>query len=267
MVEKVVILALESGVGLLLNLENNITRHDARKLVTFTAELDLVAILDTTINVDVKDLALDNSLLTMAVAAAVLVTDILSFTIAVGTDSLEALNHGTHLAHHRLHTGTVTASTCLDSALLTTTTVASRTDDGLLESQLGYFAAVDIFQVDLVDVVNGASLLGALIPHTTAEHAAETTAAAEELGEEILRAHSTGTATAFKTLFTKLVVDVTLLRIGENFVRLGHFLECFSGLWVVGVLVCTKHVRIPIAPLRSRLYGHLPGWYLRAPFL
>lgn len=110
-VEQVIVLALESGVGLLLNLEDDISRHNARELVTFAAELDLVAILDTAVDVNVKDLALNNGLFTVTVAAAVLLTDDLSFTVAVRADGLEALDHWAHLAHHGLHTRTVTAGT------------------------------------------------------------------------------------------------------------------------------------------------------------
>jgi hypothetical protein len=44
-VEEVVVFALEAVVGLLLNLEDDITRLDTRQLVAFAAELNLVAAL------------------------------------------------------------------------------------------------------------------------------------------------------------------------------------------------------------------------------
>lgn len=87
-------------------------------------------------------------------------------------------------------------------------------------------------------MVDGASLLGARVSHTTTEHATEATSAAKELCEEILGTHATGTTT-FKTLLAELIIDGPLLGIGQNFVRFGNVLERFGGLWVVGVLVCT----------------------------
>lgn len=239
--EQVVLLALETGVRLLLDLEHHVSGHDAGHLVTLATELDLVSVLDTLVDVDVEDLALDNGLLSDAALAAVLLTDDLTLSTAVGADSLEALDHGTHLAHHRLHTGTATAGTRLDGALLTTAAIASRANDRLLQSQLRNLAAVDILQVDLVHVVDGASLLGALVAHATAEHVSETAAAAtEELGKEILGAHATTGTAALKTLLTILVVDATLLGVGQDLVGVGQFLELLGGLRVVAVLVFAR---------------------------
>lgn len=94
-------------------------------------------------------------------------------------------------------------------------------------------------------MVDGASLLGTRVPHTTTEHSTEATSAAEELCEEIFGTHATGTATTFKTLLAQLIIDGPLLGVGQNFVRFGDVLERFGRLWVVGVLVCTGNkVRI-----------------------
>jgi hypothetical protein len=127
--EEVVALALETGVGLLLNLEDDITGHNAGHLVTLTTELNLVAIANTLVDVDVEDLALNNGLLAVTLLAAVLVTDDLALAITVGADGLEALNHRAHLAHHGLHTATVAAGALLDSTLLATTAITARADD------------------------------------------------------------------------------------------------------------------------------------------
>lgn len=237
--EEVVALALETRVGLLLNLEDNITGENARHLVTLTTELDLVAIANTLVDVDVENLALNNGLLTVAALAAVLVTDDLALTVTVGADGLEALDHRTHLAHHSLHTATVTTGALLDSTVLATTAIAASTDNGLLQSKLGDLAAVDVLQVDLVHMVDSAGLLGASIAHATTEHSTEaTTAAAEELREDILGVHSGTTSTAFQTLLTILVVDLTLLGIGKSLVGMRELLKLLRGLGVVSVLIC-----------------------------
>ena len=214
LVEEVVALALEASVRLLLNLELNITGLDARHLVTLAAEVDLGAALNTLVDVDVQDLALDCCLLSVALLAAVLLADNLTLSVAIGADGLEALDHGTHLAHHHLHTLTVAACACLDGALLTTATITLGAQDGLLQGELGDLALVHVLERDLVDVVNGAGLFRAGITTTThaaAEHAAEaTTAAAEELREEILGVHAAAHAALLDSLFTILIVELAL---------------------------------------------------------
>ena len=219
--EEIVALALEAGVRLLLNLEYDIAWLDARKLVAFPTELDLVAALNTAVDVDVENLALNDGLLAVALLAPVLVADDLALSLAVRADSLESLDHGAHLPHHVLHTPTVTASALLHSTFLTTDTVALGADDGLLESELGDLAAVNVLERDLVSVGNGARLLGALLTHAAAEHASEwaTTTAAEELREQVLGSHATAAHTALlETLLAILVVELSFLRVLENFI-------------------------------------------------
>jgi len=258
-------------VRLLLNLEDDITGHHTGHLVTLAAELDLVAVAHALVDVNVQHLAFHDGLLAVALLAAVLVADNLALTVTIGADSLEALDHGTHLAHHSLHTATTAACALLDGALLTAAAITAGTDDRFLERQFGHLAAVNVLQVDLVYMVDGTSLLGASVAHTTTEHAAEATAAAaEELREEVLGVHATSAAAALQALLTILVVDATLLLIGQDLVGVRQLLELFGGLRVVGILICIRRVRVSENPgSRREVLGirHVPGWYRRAPFL
>jgi hypothetical protein len=218
-VEKVVVLALEACVGFLFDFENNVAWFYARELVALASELNLVARLDTAVDVDVQDLALDYRLLAVALLAAVLVADDLSFALAVWADGLEALDHGTHLAHHVLHTATVAASTLLNGAVLAADAVAFGADDRFLEGEFGDFAAVDILERYLVDVRDCSCLLGSLFAsstHTAAEHAAKgATAAAEELRKQVLGCHAATSSHAalLESFLAILVVYLALLRV------------------------------------------------------
>lgn len=247
-VEQIIILAVESGVLLLLNLENDVTSLDSGSLITFATELDLGATADALVNVDVKDLAIDNGFLATALLATVLLADDLTLSAAVRADSLEALDHRTHLAHHSLHTLTITAGALLNSAVLAANTLTLGADDRALKSQLRDLAAVDIFERDLVGMVNGASLRGAALAHATAEHAshtAETTAAAEELSEQVFGSHATTTTgTTLKAGLTILVVNLALLGVGEDFVCVRDLLELALSIRVVGVLIFGRCQRI-----------------------
>jgi hypothetical protein len=240
LVQKVIFSTGETSMGLLLNLKDDVTSLDARSLVTLTAELNLGAAANALVDVNVKDLAVDNCLLTTALLATVLLADDFTLTITVRADGLEALDHGAHLAHHGLHTVAVTACAALDGAVLTTKSVALGANDGALESQLGDLPTVDVLEGDLVSVVDGAGLGRAAVVHTTAEHAthaAETTTA-EELSKQILSSHAATTSTtALEAGLTILVVDGSLLRVREDFVGVRDLLEFILSFGVVRVLV------------------------------
>lgn len=238
LVEQIVTLTLEPRVRLRLDLKHNISRHNPGHLITLPSELDLVAILNTLVDVHMQHLALDNRLLRIAALAAVTLTDHLTFTTAVIAHRLEALDHGAHLAHHGLHTGTIASRARLDRAFLTTTAVAARTDDRLLQRQFRHLTAVDVLQVNLVHVVDCPGLLGASIAHSTTEHPAESTAA-EELRKQVLGAHAAAhTAGALETLLAILVVESAFLVVRQDLVRVGQLLEFFGCFGVVGVLIC-----------------------------
>jgi len=214
-IEQVVFPTSEAGVRLLLNLENNIASLDTRRLVTLTSELDLGAASNTLVDVDVEDLAVDGSLLSVALFASVLLLDNLTLSVAVRADSLESLDHRTHLAHHGLHAVAITARAALDSALLATKTLALGADDGPLKSELGDLAAVDILEGDLVSVVDGSGLGRATVHAAAAsKHAAKTSskaASAEELGKQVLGGHATTAGTALEAGLAILIIDLALL--------------------------------------------------------
>lgn len=115
-------------------------------------------------------------------------------------------------------------------------------------------------------VVNGSSLGGATAWTAAAEHASHSTetTTAEELGKQILGGHATTAGAALKAGLTILVVDLSLLGIGENFVGVRDFLELFLGIGVVCVLV---YVMLDMCIFGCVELSNIPGWYLRAPTL
>lgn len=123
-----------------------------------------------------------------------------------------------------------------------------------------------------MNVVDGPGLLGTGVPHASTEHASEGTTPAEELREEVLRAHSSTGAT-FEAFLTHLIVEGSLVRVRQDFIRMGQFLEFLCGLGVVCILVCfaanIKSVLHSKKSIQRTSFAriHIPGWYLRAPFL
>lgn len=251
-VKKVVILSGEACVRLLLYLEDNITSLNTRSLVTLASELDLGAALDAPVDVDVENLSVNGGLLAVALLAAILILDNLAFTIAVGADSLEALNHGAHLAHHGLHTSTVTARALANGTILSSKAVALGADDGSLQRKLGNLATVDILERNFVGVVDGASLGRSAVLHATTKHATHSAKAttAKELSKQVFSSHAaSATRTTLETGFTILIVDLTLLGVGKDLVGAGDLLELLFGSGVVGVLVYTADVRTSFSPM------------------
>jgi hypothetical protein len=43
----------------------------------------------------------------------------------------------------------------------------------------------------------------------------------------------------FETLLAILIIQLTLVGIGEDFIGFGEVLELFGGVWVVCILVCS----------------------------
>ena len=221
-VEEVVVAAGEAGVGLLFDLENDIACEDAGSLVTLATELDLGAALDTTVDVDVQHLAVDNRLLAHALLAAILVLHNLTLAVAVRAHRLEALDHRAHLPHHRLHTVAVAGRAGPDSALLAAAALALGANDRPLQGELGHLTAIDVLERDVVDVVDRLGLGGTALVMHAAEHASEAasqTAAAEELGEEVFGRHArAGAGATLQTSFAILVVYLALLSIRQDFI-------------------------------------------------
>lgn len=173
LIEKIIPLTLEPSMWLLLDLKDNITRLQPRYLITFTTELNLMTTLNTTIDGHLQDLPLDNGLLATALLAPVAVLDHLTFAIAIIAHGLEALYHWSHLPHHHTCTRALARTARLDSTFLTTTSIAARTDDALLQSELRGLAAIDILQRNLMNVMDCPSLLRTGVAHAATEHTAE----------------------------------------------------------------------------------------------
>jgi hypothetical protein len=239
-VEQVVIATGKSGMRLLLDLEDNVARDNTGSLVALATELDLGAALDTAIDVNMENLAVDYSLLAHALLASVLVLDGLAFAVAVWADGLESLDHGTHLAHHGLHAVTVAPGASFYGTLLAAAAFALGADDRTLEGELGDLAAIDILEGYVVSVEDGLRLLRTTLLAHAAEHAAQTAAeaaAAEELSEEVLCGHTTAASTTFQAGFAILIVNRALLGIREYLICMRDLLELFLSSGVVRVLV------------------------------
>lgn len=218
-VEKIIIFPLETRMWFDLDLELHISRKNTRHLVAITFEVDLGTALHALVNVDVKNLSFADSFPTSAFLAPIFIPNDLSFTLAIGADCLKALDHRSHLTHHHLHSRSLAASAGLDRTFLASTPFASWTDYRLLQCKFRDLATVHVFQCDLVNVVDRPGFLWAGLTHATTKHASETSTAAEELREEILRVHAAGAATLFQAFFAILIVQCAFLGVGQNLVR------------------------------------------------
>jgi hypothetical protein len=240
MVEQVIVLALKPWVRFLLDFKLDVTRKHPRHLVTFTSEIDLVAGLNSSIYVNVQYLALDNGFLSQTSLAPIFLTNRLSLALAVRTDSLESLDHRPHLPHHGLHARAVATRASLYRAFFATASVTGWADYGFLQGKFRHFAAIDVFEGNLVNVVDDTCFLWACFAHSAAKHPAKGTAATEELSEQIFSVHASTAAALFQSLFAILIVELTFLGVRKNFIGFGEFFEYFGGLRVVGIFVCQE---------------------------
>jgi hypothetical protein len=206
MIEEIIVFALKSPMRFLLNLELDITRLYPRHLVTLPTEIDFVATLDTSINMDVQDLALDHGLLSTAALAPIFFPDNLTLALTVRANSLESLNHRSHLSHHRLHSNTVAACARLDGAFFASSSVASWADYRFLQCQFRDLSAVDILEGNLVHMVNCACFLRTSISHATTEHTAKCAATTKELRKEVFGIHATCATSLLKAFLSILII-------------------------------------------------------------
>lgn len=88
-------------------------------------------------------------------------------------------------------------------------------------------------------VVDGSGLRGTTVHTAATKHASHATEAttSEELSEQVLSGHATTAGTALKAGLTILIVNLSLLGIGEDFIGVRDLLELFLGIGVVCVLV------------------------------
>ena len=130
--EKVVSLALEQLVRLLLDHNDDISRFDSRCLIRLSVESDRLALLHSSVDVNLEYLSLVDNLLSVAVLASILRVDDFSLSVTIVARLLDLLNHGTELTKNDLDSLTFTRSTSLDRAFLSTFPFALSTEDVFL---------------------------------------------------------------------------------------------------------------------------------------
>jgi hypothetical protein len=229
-------------------------------LVSFTGKSDLLSILHTLVNTrdeiwsitndglviisyeisrsnkrylqDFKNLALRHDLFTVASVATVLLVDNLTLTTTFVARLLNLLYHRTHLTKTDLDTLTIAVSAGLNSAFFSSTAITLGAKDMLLECKLSSLAHIEIFEANLEAVGNifaTTGTRGLSAATTTTEHTTT-----EKLREQIFGIHTTTHATlTIQTIFTKLVIYATLLRVRKNFIGMRDFLELVTGFRVL----------------------------------
>lgn len=152
LVEQIVLLALETVVGLLLDDDDNISWCDTWRLVALAAESDSLAATHALVDVDLEHFLLRDDLAATASLALVLVVDDLASPAALVARLLELLNHRAHLAESDLDTTAGAGITCLDGTLFSTFAVALDTNDVAGEGELCRLALVEVLERDMYAV-------------------------------------------------------------------------------------------------------------------
>ena len=120
----------------MFDFELNVSCKNSRHLVSFSSEIDFVAILNTFVDVHMKYFSLDDGFLAVASLASVFVPDDLAFSLAIWAHGLKSLDHRPHLAHHGLHPSAIAARALFYGTLFSPTALTCRTDDGFMKSKL-----------------------------------------------------------------------------------------------------------------------------------
>jgi hypothetical protein len=149
LMEEIVALSAEAVVWLLVNLNDNIARCDAWRLIGFAVEGDCLTALHALVDVHLHNLLLANDFAAVARLALVLVVDDLARTRALVTGRLHLLNHRSHLAQGDANTTTGAPIASAYRALLPALAIALGTDDVPRERKLGGLSLVKILERDV----------------------------------------------------------------------------------------------------------------------
>jgi len=170
--EKIIALAEEAVVLLLLEYNNDITGLDTGLFIGSTAESDLLSVLHTLIDMYLQDLPLLHGLLALTLLALILLRDGLASTLTVGAGGLHLLDHtGSNLSHYHLHTRAVTYTAInFRTGVVASAAVAVRANSMTAHSKLCRLSIVEVFQLDLQGVDYVLSLARTTVtPSTTTE--------------------------------------------------------------------------------------------------
>jgi hypothetical protein len=237
---EIVLLALEPVMRLLLYNDDHISWFGTWCLITLAGEGNSLAVLHALVYVNLQVFLLRDCLLSLASAAPIASVDDFSGPRAFVTGGLHLLNHWTHLTQSDANTTSVAGMTGLDGAFLAALSFALGADNVASEGELGDLSLIKVLEGDVDSMYKVFSSSGALAASSTwATTATKETssAAAKELAEQILetgsvtrcfgrlglathmRIHSTTeTALLGETSLSPLVIDSSLVGIGENFV-------------------------------------------------
>ena len=145
-VDQIISRSLKVFMWLLINDKDDITWLDAWGLITFTSKDNSLAIFHTRVDVNLQDLTLRCSLVTVTSGTTILWINDITGTVTLITLSLESLNHWAHLSCDEFETTTTTSGTLLNSSFLTTTSFTGLTQHCLVQSQLSSTSLVQLFQ-------------------------------------------------------------------------------------------------------------------------
>src|SRR5579859_1095076 len=113
-IEEIISLSLEAIMFFRFNDENDVAGNRVRSLICFASEGNSLTLLHTLVDMNIQHFTFVRDFLAVTFLALVLCGDNFSLSVTVRTQSLESLNHGTHLSHHNLLSGTVTSLARLD---------------------------------------------------------------------------------------------------------------------------------------------------------
>src|SRR5215471_18767277 len=114
------------------NDKDDIARLRIRGLICLSCKSNALTLLHSLVNMNTQYLAFIYDLFPVTFLAFILWRDNFSFSIAIRTQSLESLNHRSHLTHNNLLACTITTFTSLNRSFLAAFSSTFRTKNSFL---------------------------------------------------------------------------------------------------------------------------------------
>merc|ERR1719412_1272202 len=231
--DEVLAASLELIMSFLVQDDNDVPWFQSGLLVALAAECNLLSVRRTFVHLDLEDLPLPVDLPPVTFLTPQLGVNPLPLTVTLLTHGLDLLHHaGPELLDPHLHPGASAGGTLLHSPGLPSDTLASITDDVLLQGQLPHCPVVHVLQGhgQLVDKIFGSSRASLT---TTTEWVSATKKHVKYV-HGVAGETSTAHSALLDGLFSALVVETPFFRVGQHLVGVGNLFKLLAG---IGILI------------------------------
>lgn len=176
------------------------------------------------VNVDMENFFVNYCFFVYVFFVFVFFFDKFIFVVVVWVNGLEVLDYGIYLVYYSFYIVIVVSCVFVNGIFFVIVIFVFGVDDGVLKGKFGDFVVVNVFEGDVVNVVDGFGFVWFVILCVVVEYVIKIiveVVGIKELGKQIFSSYVViVVGIVFKISFVILVVDLVFLWVGKNFVSM-----------------------------------------------